>query len=86
MERTIDACVGTAISQSCEDAEHLMDTYTEALATFHRIQVPVLRGIELTDPWYAEICAAKDRLYAEVSAARRSYWAHVQEHSCRKPR
>ncbi|HUI53694.1 MAG TPA: hypothetical protein VLY04_01895 [Bryobacteraceae bacterium] len=66
----------------CAEARRLLDEYSDALKAFHDAR-SLLRTISPADPRFSAATQARENAFEKLATARRTYWAHVGEHSCR---
>jgi hypothetical protein len=69
----------------CSEAMRMLDSYTAALAAYHKSQEVLLAGMSPRHPEYSEARRIKDRTFELLLRARKAYWDHVAEHKCRGP-
>ena len=67
----------------CTAAIRLLDTYTDALRSFHTVEERLLAGVQPGDPDYNRARIDREEAYVGLARARGQYWKHVQMHACR---
>lgn len=71
------------ITELCEEAMRLLDSYCVALTAFHHARKPFLQGLEPGDPEWLIHVIDRDHAFRKLVASRKKYRCHFEWHGCR---
>jgi len=69
---------------ACDEAMRLLGTYRAGLGAYDRVHCPAFQNLAPEHITLEEAAQAREDAHAALTRARRAYWKHVDEHSCRR--